>query len=191
MKKQPDITAATKKNLIDSFWSLYEKKDIKEIHIKELTDLAGYHRATFYQYFTDIYDLFAQEQNELISKIEKIRGKTPDIEQASTDVLKQIAKFYINNGKHIVLLTGSGGDPSFLEKLKEVIYRDFKLFEGIPNCPSSSVIFEFGISGLLMAFNCWYSYRDELDIEDFIKTARSLIENGIPKTLGALFMENE
>ena len=51
MKKQPQITEQTKDNLRSAFWTLYSSKPIDKITIKEITDLAGYNRGTFYLYY--------------------------------------------------------------------------------------------------------------------------------------------
>ena len=48
MKKQPHITEQTKNNLRIAFWSLYAQKPIEKISIKEITELAGYNRGTFF-----------------------------------------------------------------------------------------------------------------------------------------------
>ena len=50
MKKQPHITEQAKNNLRIAFWSLYAQKPIEKISIKEITELAGYNRGTFYLY---------------------------------------------------------------------------------------------------------------------------------------------
>ena len=55
MKKQPQITAQTKQNLIEAFWSLYCEQRIEKITVKDITNKAGYNRGTFYEYFTDVY----------------------------------------------------------------------------------------------------------------------------------------
>jgi AcrR family transcriptional regulator len=58
MNRQPEITAQTRQNLIDAFWSLYCEKRIEKITVKEITIKAGYNRGTFYEYFVDVYDVF-------------------------------------------------------------------------------------------------------------------------------------
>lgn len=57
MHKQPDITAATRKKIMDSFWNIYITTPIDKITISAITKSAGVHRSTFYEYFKDIYDL--------------------------------------------------------------------------------------------------------------------------------------
>ena len=72
MKKQSIVTAKTRQKLIDAFWELLEKKNLNRITIKEITDLAGYNRGTFYQFFTDIYALSEDEEERILSAIRKI-----------------------------------------------------------------------------------------------------------------------
>lgn len=45
----------TRQNLIDSFWLLYCQKNIEKITVKEICEIAGYNRSTFYVYFNDVY----------------------------------------------------------------------------------------------------------------------------------------
>ncbi len=182
MKKQPEMTAATKQGLIDAFWTLYEKKRIDQIRIKEIADLAHLHRGTFYEYFTDIYDLLVQEETEIIKQLEEmmtIRLQDKD----TNDGLKNIAEFYLKNGRRLNLLIGSGGYSDFLNQFKNSIYPLFRTVNQASDTERSSIIYEFGINGLLMAFHEWYEHQDRMPIDDLLTLLRSMIEKGIPSTI--------
>lgn len=62
----------TKKLLRDSLFSLLQKKSINEITVTELTDVADINRATFYFYYTDIFDMLNQIQNEAYELFEDV-----------------------------------------------------------------------------------------------------------------------
>lgn len=62
----------TKKLLRDSLFSLLQKKSINEITITELTDVADINRATFYFYYTDIFDMLNQIQDEAYELFEDV-----------------------------------------------------------------------------------------------------------------------
>ena len=47
MKKQPEVTAATRQKLMDAFWTLYKEKAIDKISIAEITNITGNNRGTF------------------------------------------------------------------------------------------------------------------------------------------------
>ena len=55
MKKQPERTNATRSMFVDAFIELNKHKGVEKITIQELANKAGYNRATFYEYFGDIY----------------------------------------------------------------------------------------------------------------------------------------
>ena len=57
MNRQTDETKPIDLLLADSFKELVEKKPIEKITIREITDLAGVIRPTFYNHFQDKYEL--------------------------------------------------------------------------------------------------------------------------------------
>lgn len=182
MKKQPEVTAATKQCLIDAFWTLYEKKRIDQIRIKEITDLAHFHRLTFYEYFTDIYDLLKQEETEIIEQLEEMISLHLRDKDAS-DALRSIAEFYLKNGKRLNLLIGSSGYSDFMKQFKNTLYPLFRSVNQASDTEHSTIIYEFGMNGLLMAFHKWYEHQDRMPIDDLLTLLRSIIEKGIPSTI--------
>ncbi len=68
----------TKKLLRDSLFSLLQKKSINEITVTELTEVADINRATFYFYYTDIFDMLDQIQNEAYEMFEEVLQGTED-----------------------------------------------------------------------------------------------------------------
>ena len=56
----------TKKVIKDTFLSLLEKKNISNISVKELCEMADINRGTFYRYYIDIYDLLKKIEDEFI-----------------------------------------------------------------------------------------------------------------------------
>lgn len=68
----------TKKLLRDSLFSLLQEKSINEITVTELTEVADINRATFYFYYTDIFDMLDQIQNEAYEMFEDVLQGTED-----------------------------------------------------------------------------------------------------------------
>ncbi|GAB2568688.1 TetR/AcrR family transcriptional regulator [Gracilibacillus alcaliphilus] len=56
----------TRKLIMDSFIQLSEKKEFKDITIKDITTEAMINRATFYYHFEDIYDLLEKSLSEVL-----------------------------------------------------------------------------------------------------------------------------
>ena len=72
MRKQPQVTEQTRANLMQAFWDLYLEKPIEKITIREITDRAGYNRATFYLYYRDVYDLFDQLEESILGQVRQL-----------------------------------------------------------------------------------------------------------------------
>ncbi len=66
MKKQPELTAQTKQNIIDAFWQIYCNRGIEKITVKEITAKAGYNRSTFYEYFIGAHAVLEEIENSLL-----------------------------------------------------------------------------------------------------------------------------
>ena len=68
MKKQPEITYRTRQAFVDAFIQIYMMKDINKITVREIVDLTGTSRATFYRYFQDVYAVLNTLKNLFMSK---------------------------------------------------------------------------------------------------------------------------
>ncbi|MBQ7447472.1 MAG: TetR/AcrR family transcriptional regulator, partial [Eubacterium sp.] len=62
---------------------LIEKKQLAKITVNELCEKAGVNRSTFYRYYTDIYDLWAEIEEDcfidLISRINLPDARDPKV----------------------------------------------------------------------------------------------------------------
>ena len=56
---------------VDAFIELNKHKGVEKITIQELANKAGYNRATFYEYFGDIYGLMAYMEDAIIAYIKQ------------------------------------------------------------------------------------------------------------------------
>jgi AcrR family transcriptional regulator len=179
VKKQPEITAQTRENLMEAFLSLYCQKEIEHISIKEITDKAGYHRSTFYEYFVDIYDLLNQLEAALLANIREKVTKSLDVDQ-NDDILQTLATLYESKGKYLSVLLGENGDPYFSKKLKAVMHPVLiKTFGLTESDIHTTYIFEFGISAILATITHWYQNNKNLPSKDLVFLIRSMLVNGV------------
>ncbi len=181
MKKQPNQTAITKQNIINSFWKLYKVKSIEKITIKEIVSDAGYNRSTFYEYFVDIYDLLSQLEDSLIEYIKENISNSFSNEE---DIINQIANVYESRGEYISVLFNKNGNTDFSNKLKKairpVILQEFKIKK---ENPSTSLILEFAISAILSSISYWYSCGKVISAQEVVIMIRSMLTNGVTKEI--------
>ncbi len=164
MKKQPDRTARTRRKLIDSFWKFYEEKPIDKITIKEITDCAGVYRSTFYQYFSDIYDVLAAVEEEMECSYDAFLRQASNASSVSA-TKEIILDFYCTNGKFLALLLGPHGDPQFLSAAKVRVKKTLKSILNIPSCDFETEIFiEMASSAIISMLTYWYDNQESVSL---------------------------
>jgi AcrR family transcriptional regulator len=114
----------TKENIKTAFWSLYEKKPLEKITVKEIIQAAGYSRNTFYYYFSDVYDVLEQLEEDILRQTDEaylsVRQRfSPGQISPSVDDMVAVseATFSLHN-KYLPVLFGKYGDPQFHRKLR-------------------------------------------------------------------------
>lgn len=172
MKKQPHITEQTKNNLRIAFWSLYAQKPIEKISIKEITELAGYNRGTFYLYYNDVYDLLHQIEEEILGKITDVlndsleKNDTFDL-SGQMGILLDLMQTYET---YAAVLLSDHGDPHFATRLKEVVWpllnRYFVPSEGHDDY-EMALLADFYLSGLLASVIRWLQ-NPKMTLEEFL-----------------------
>ena len=167
----------TKKILMDSFWEIYEKKSIDEITVKEITDKAGYNRATFYIHFKDVNDILQCIEDQLFETFDNI-FKQIDIENCSHEVLLKMAfDMFALNSKYYSVLLSFKGDPYFVAKSKEKLKKLFYSFNKKNSTlteENTDFIMEYIISGLISSVLYWFDAKPCSE-EDFFNNLYKLI----------------
>lgn len=181
MKKQPVVTALTRQNLIDAFWALYCEKRIEKITVKEITQKAGYNRGTFYEYFSDVYDVLEKLEESLIPAIHEL----PPISIANQNTgmpLDMFMNLYERNSKYYSVLLGDKGDPAFATKLKNstkpVIKQAFNEKYNIDPIEFDFIL-EFVLSAMIGIMSYWFRENKILPAESLVSLMYDLMENGI------------
>lgn len=179
MKKHPEVTALTRENLMQAFWSLYCRKKIDHISIKEITDKAGYHRSTFYEYFVDIYDLLNQLEDAVLArmKVEVLQSLSL---QSNNNLVQILADRYEAQGEYLRVLLGENGNPHFAKKVKAEMGAALTRRFGLPeNDIHTSYIMEFGLSAIMSTMTHWYHHNKNLPSNELIVLVRAMLMNGI------------
>jgi AcrR family transcriptional regulator len=181
MKHNPEIAAQTRQNLMDAFWNLYSKEGIDKVSVREIASKAGYNRSTFYEYFTDVYDVLEQIEASLLPDIEKhqniIRNAGPHLP------LKHFTKLYSQNKKYFVVLLGKNGDPAFQEKIKNVykaLARPFLQSLGADDFRLECTL-EYAMSAMLGVMTYCFAREENPDIEKMVQLLWSLMNDGVMK----------
>jgi AcrR family transcriptional regulator len=185
MEHNPEITAQTKKNLMDAFWDLYSKEGIEKTSVRKIVAKAGYNRSTFYEYFTDVYDVLEQIEASILPDIEKHRHFLQDIIMGTGAhlPLQHLTAVYSKNKKYFVVLLGKNGDPAFQEKIKNV-YKELvrpHLQSWVADDFTLECTLEYMISAFLGVMTYCFTREKNPDIEKMVQLLGSLMNDGLMK----------
>ena len=123
LKKEDRRVRRTKKLLTQALTALLQKKQVNEITVKELTDLADMNRGTFYMYYKDIFDMLEKIEDELFQKLDGIAQihEHGDPTQQVKPILLDLFRFIEENQEMCRVLLSPNGDMNFLHRLYEAI----------------------------------------------------------------------
>ena len=123
MKKEDRRVRRTRKILTQALTELLQQKQVNEITVKELTDLADMNRGTFYLYYKDIYDMLDKIQDEMFRKLDAIFALREDekVTEQTKPILLDLFRFIEENQEMCRVLLSPNGDMSFLHRLNEVL----------------------------------------------------------------------
>lgn len=180
MKKNPEITDATRKAFVDAFCELYKIEPIESITIQELTNRAGYNRCTFYQYFKDVYELLTYLEDTLISHIKK--NIIVNIERGNMveNFIFSFTKLLEGKEKYLEVLLDNPNGTRFASRLKsEMIPIFIEEFHVVKNDVRAIYIFEFYLPGIISVISYWIHSKRNIPVEELGALIRDLLEGSV------------
>ncbi len=187
MNKQPEQTALTRAKLMDAFWKLFRQQGMGGITVGAVTREAGYNRGTFYEYFSDLDDLLAQLEDDLIGEMRSAALASLVEEPLSDlhDFSLRTAVIFVPHREEIFTLLGENGDPKFVARAFAAIKPLMLSVLGIDeNDPRTEYLMAYAFNAMLGLISCWYAHGCDLPDEEYLELAQSLIATGIQGYLG-------
>ncbi|WP_270181239.1 TetR/AcrR family transcriptional regulator [Alkalihalobacillus sp. CinArs1] len=123
----------TKRMLRQALTELMEEKGFEALTVSSLTERADINRGTFYIHYQDKYDLLDKCEDEILKEFERIVREGFPTQQndyrklVQTDPLPHILKlveYLSDNSAFLKTILGPKGDPSFQEKLKDLMKKN-------------------------------------------------------------------
>ena len=137
MKKEYRSAARTKKMIREAFVELLgEKKSIESITVGELVDRANIAKSTFYNHYTDIYEVAEEFENELIMNLSTVFHEMEIDRATEYEVyIRKIIAFLKDNEISYRNAMSTPDARFVVEKLKTIFAK--KLFEEYSTLPFS------------------------------------------------------
>jgi AcrR family transcriptional regulator len=171
MKKQPEVTAKTKKAFMDAFCELYSQKPIEKISVQEITNMAGYNRSSFYQHFRDVYDLLDYLEKDVLDSMRQ--------RQMDKGSIQKMLSAFDEKGFYLNALFGDYGGNRFLEKLKDNIPFESHQLNISKENPLSPYLMEYHLSTVLSLLRLWHRRQRDISPEEILNLIFRLYTGGI------------
>ena len=153
-KKEDRRVRRTKKLLTQALTQLLQEKQINEITVKELTDLADMNRGTFYLYYKDMFDMLEKIEDGLFEALDAIISlhEHDDVSQQTKPILLDLFRFIEDNQEMCRVLLSPHGDMNFLHRLNEVVRE--KCLKAWPNIRKEKGEADFDYHYSFVVFGC-------------------------------------
>lgn len=176
MKKQPEITDATREAFVNAFFQLAKKKNINQITIREITSLAGYNRTTFYRYFEDIYALVAYAEDDFLEETaQALEGCEADEPVSERKFFEVVISSFRKREDRVTVLLSEQNRSHFLRKIEEDITNH--LYGEKEQTPKRRTIMDIYFYGIFHAISVNLRSKDALSDEDLLDIIQSLFNN--------------
>lgn len=151
----------TKALLLQGLIRLMGEKDIKDISVRELSDLVDINRGTFYLHYSDIYDMLAQLEDELFEEFHAILDRTlnPESGVLSHNTLLEIFSFLERHLELARVMMGPHGDLTFVNRMKDLVKdRIYSILESQQATEDYPYIESFIVSGFVGVIEAWLNH---------------------------------
>lgn len=174
----------TKRAIKNAFAKLFTEKDVNDITIKDIADLADINRKTFYNYYSGVYQLVNEIENEILDSfktamdgidINKAMKEPYIIFEKLTEIISTDLEFYGH-------LFSSDTNISLKTKIVSLLKENAK--ETLQQQPFYNdqiidIILDFALSGMLNVYRQWFTYNRNQPIKEVSEAVGVMCFDGI------------
>ena len=184
IKKQDRRIIKSKKAIKKAFMSILATKDINDITIKNIADLADVDRKTVYNYYNGTYEILNEIENEMVSTINDAM-ESLDLEgnlDQQINIFRKITEVINDNFEFYSILMKLNYDSQLIKKLislfSEYAKRILNKFK-LPNGVSVEYASTFIASGVLNTYYKWFNSDRSISLDDLSNQLYILVTNSI------------
>lgn len=180
MKKQPEITDATREAFVRAFCEFYVERPIEKITVKDISAKAGYSRTTFYNYFKDPNDVLEYIENEFIMYLEKNIVLNIQKDRSLGDFVLLFVKMVQEQEQYSHVLLTNPNNAQFITRLKNaVLPAVLSAFGQSTENKKAVYAFEFYIPGVISIISRWMQNKQDMPVEDLAGIVQGILKGGV------------
>ncbi len=186
IKKNDRRVIKTKKAIRNAFIKLLAQKDYNEITIKNIADEADVDRKTVYNYYSGIYEIREELENDLIKLLDEATQKINfkqhisnplEIFEILTDIINSNLELYSN------LFKLEAKSYIVRKIMKSLIIRVKQELQTLPyeklDEKKLDLVAQFITSGMVAAYQYWFNSNRLQPLEELSKEVGELVLYGI------------
>lgn len=175
----------TKIKIAKAFWKLYKEKPIEKITVRNITDLCGIHRATFYLHYSDVYAVLEQTKALLLKEFDSTGNEQVQSDADLNQLFQELYSLYRRRREymHYMLFEHPEADfiagyrKIFIDKMCRISHIDLKSLT-----PKNKAIVEMLMHGTADMFIFWAD-GEQFSFEDMMTVSHGLLRDGMAATL--------
>ena len=183
--RKPDRRVVkTKRAIHKAFASLLSEKEINDITVRDIADLADINRKTFYNYYTGVYAVLDEIENEVIGTLESALGGIDFREAMShpyqvfeklTAIINTDLDFY----GHLLSMQSNVSLITKTVKLLKKKTREAMLVQLPVKEKEIDILLDYAFSGMLTVYQQWFNSDRSQSIEEISEILSELCFNGL------------
>lgn len=172
-----------------SLTQLMKEKKLRDISVKELTELADVNRGTFYLHYRDVFDLLEQSEDELICLIRDAiarysKDDAPIFNENLIPLFQDIYRICLDNVDMVRILIGENGDIKFLNNL-QLLLRDRFLSDWgnlirKQRLEHFDAYFAFIVGGCISLLQYWFRSGMKESPEELAEITGQFLDRSLP-----------
>ncbi|WP_151736868.1 TetR/AcrR family transcriptional regulator ['Paenibacillus yunnanensis' Narsing Rao et al. 2020] len=123
MNKEDRRVKRTTRALWDALAELLTEKELHNITVRELTDKADIHRATFYTHYKDVYDLYEQIENNVMEELAAIFVGDPT--HSYKELFEKLIQYVYNNPRLMRMFLDKSRNRSIHERIISLLEQKY------------------------------------------------------------------
>ena len=180
----------TRKAIHSAMTTLLAKKPIEEITVTELSEAAEINRKTFYNYYSSVYMVAEEMEDEIVERFEETLRKI-DFDTLLKDpvtTFNTLARLITSDLDFYENILTNRNQISFLQKIITSLKQRIRVLyfsSGSPDSDLNDYMLEYIVSGLVSVYQKWFISGRKTDIEVLSRYTSMLAVCRVKEVLGA------
>lgn len=175
----------TRKQLLTGLTKLMGEKSVKDITVRELSDLVDINRSTFYLHYKDIFDMVEQIENEMFERFNEVflKHQSKKLNGKPLPMLIDVFHFVAENSEMALVLLSKNGDNAFTARLKSIVknkcLNDWMELFNTGKTEYYEMFYSYIVSGCIGLIQYWLENGMKESSNQMATVAQEMILNGI------------